>query len=275
MPELPEVETTVRGLAQRARRAGGSTRVEPRRADLRRAFPHDLGQRLTGARVTGLGAARQIWADPHRPRRHAGVPPRHVGALADRSGRDRQARPSGARDRRRAGGSRSTIRGGSARSIWCRPTSSTTGRRSPRSGPSRSASTDRGAAEAAARRAQARRSSCCCSTSGSSRGSATSMSARRCSARGSTRGSAAGEVCARAARAAGAGDPRGARRGDRGGRLDACAILPRPTASSAISPSSFEVYGREGEPCRVRRHGPADRPGRALDLLLPAMPALS
>jgi len=30
-------------------------RVEPRRADLRRAFPDDLGQRLTGARVTGLG----------------------------------------------------------------------------------------------------------------------------------------------------------------------------------------------------------------------------
>lgn len=30
-------------------------RVEARRADLRRSFPRDLGQRLTGARVTGLG----------------------------------------------------------------------------------------------------------------------------------------------------------------------------------------------------------------------------
>lgn len=30
-------------------------RVEARRADLRRSFPEDLGQRLTGARVTGLG----------------------------------------------------------------------------------------------------------------------------------------------------------------------------------------------------------------------------
>lgn len=29
-------------------------RVEPQRADLRRAFPQDLGQRLTGARVVGL-----------------------------------------------------------------------------------------------------------------------------------------------------------------------------------------------------------------------------
>ena len=54
MPELPEVETTVRGLASvlDGRRL---TRVEPRRADLRRAFPDDLRQRLTGARVTRLG----------------------------------------------------------------------------------------------------------------------------------------------------------------------------------------------------------------------------
>jgi len=54
MPELPEVETTVRGLAKvlEGRRI---SRVEARRADLRHAFPEDLGQRLTGAKVTGLG----------------------------------------------------------------------------------------------------------------------------------------------------------------------------------------------------------------------------
>src|SRR4028119_363868 len=53
MPELPEVETTVRGLAPvlEGRRLAS---VEERRADLRRAFPVDLRQRLTGARVTGL-----------------------------------------------------------------------------------------------------------------------------------------------------------------------------------------------------------------------------
>jgi formamidopyrimidine-DNA glycosylase len=53
MPELPEVETTVRGLAAvlDGRRL---TSVEPRRADLRRALPPDLRQRLTGARVVGL-----------------------------------------------------------------------------------------------------------------------------------------------------------------------------------------------------------------------------
>jgi formamidopyrimidine-DNA glycosylase len=54
MPELPEVETTVRGLA-RVLKGRRITRVEARRADLRRAFPKDLGQRLTGAKVTGLG----------------------------------------------------------------------------------------------------------------------------------------------------------------------------------------------------------------------------
>ncbi|HET9640143.1 MAG TPA: bifunctional DNA-formamidopyrimidine glycosylase/DNA-(apurinic or apyrimidinic site) lyase [Allosphingosinicella sp.] len=53
MPELPEVETTVRGLAPvlDGRRL---VTVETRRPDLRRAFPPDLRQRLTGAWVTGL-----------------------------------------------------------------------------------------------------------------------------------------------------------------------------------------------------------------------------
>jgi len=53
MPELPEVETTVRGLA-RVLEGRRIARVEARRLDLRRAFPPDLGQRLTGSRVTGL-----------------------------------------------------------------------------------------------------------------------------------------------------------------------------------------------------------------------------
>jgi formamidopyrimidine-DNA glycosylase len=54
MPELPEVETTVRGLRPvlEGRRLES---VETRRADLRHAFPPDLRQRLTGARITGLG----------------------------------------------------------------------------------------------------------------------------------------------------------------------------------------------------------------------------
>jgi formamidopyrimidine-DNA glycosylase len=54
MPELPEVETTVRGLA---RYLDGEriARVTVNRPDLRRPFPPDLVQALTGARVTGMG----------------------------------------------------------------------------------------------------------------------------------------------------------------------------------------------------------------------------
>jgi formamidopyrimidine-DNA glycosylase len=53
MPELPEVETTVRGL-RGVLEGEVLASVEPRRADLRRPIPVDLRQRLTGARVTGL-----------------------------------------------------------------------------------------------------------------------------------------------------------------------------------------------------------------------------
>ena len=53
MPELPEVETTVRGL-EKVLLGRRVCRVELRRPDLRRAMPEGLGQRLTGARVTGL-----------------------------------------------------------------------------------------------------------------------------------------------------------------------------------------------------------------------------
>jgi formamidopyrimidine-DNA glycosylase len=54
MPELPEVETTVRGLA---RHLDGARieRVALNRPDMRFPFPEGLVQALTGARVTGLG----------------------------------------------------------------------------------------------------------------------------------------------------------------------------------------------------------------------------
>ena len=66
MPELPEVETTVRGLAHvlDGRRI---ERVEARRPDLRHPLPVDLGQRLTGARVVGLHRrAKYGLIDTHR-----------------------------------------------------------------------------------------------------------------------------------------------------------------------------------------------------------------
>ena len=54
MPELPEVETTVRGL-EPVLLGERLARVDVRRPDLRRPIPVDLRRRLTGARVTGLG----------------------------------------------------------------------------------------------------------------------------------------------------------------------------------------------------------------------------
>ena len=54
MPELPEVETTVRGLAKFLE-GERITRVTLNRADLRRPFPEDLVQVMTGATVTALG----------------------------------------------------------------------------------------------------------------------------------------------------------------------------------------------------------------------------
>ena len=54
MPELPEVETTVRGLA-RYLEGERLARVVTHRADLRRPFPLGLVQALTGATVTALG----------------------------------------------------------------------------------------------------------------------------------------------------------------------------------------------------------------------------
>ncbi|MEY4161039.1 MAG: hypothetical protein RLZZ136_1660 [Pseudomonadota bacterium] len=53
MPELPEVETTVRGL-ERYLKGERIARVAVNRPDLRRPFPPELVQVLTGARVSSL-----------------------------------------------------------------------------------------------------------------------------------------------------------------------------------------------------------------------------
>jgi formamidopyrimidine-DNA glycosylase len=54
MPELPEVETTVRGLA-RFLEGERIARIAVNRPDLRRPFPPDLVQTMTGALVTAMG----------------------------------------------------------------------------------------------------------------------------------------------------------------------------------------------------------------------------
>lgn len=54
MPELPEVETTVRGLALYLE-GEQIKRIQLNRPNLRRPFPPHLVQSLTGARITSLG----------------------------------------------------------------------------------------------------------------------------------------------------------------------------------------------------------------------------
>ncbi len=54
MPELPEVETTVRGL-RRILQGERIARIAVNRPDLRRPFPPQLVQAMTGATVTSLG----------------------------------------------------------------------------------------------------------------------------------------------------------------------------------------------------------------------------
>ncbi|SFJ12792.1 bifunctional DNA-formamidopyrimidine glycosylase/DNA-(apurinic or apyrimidinic site) lyase [Jannaschia pohangensis] len=54
MPELPEVETVRRGLTP-ALEGARLIRVDVNRADLRWPFPERMAERMTGARITGLG----------------------------------------------------------------------------------------------------------------------------------------------------------------------------------------------------------------------------
>ena len=63
MPELPEVETVLRGLAPDMEGARFDS-VEARRKDLRRPLPKDFAKRLTGQTVEGLGRrAKYLLAD--------------------------------------------------------------------------------------------------------------------------------------------------------------------------------------------------------------------
>ena len=69
MPELPEVETTVRGLA-RFLEGERIVSVRVNRPDMRRPFPPGLVQALTGATVSGL-SRRAKYGLIHTNRDHA------------------------------------------------------------------------------------------------------------------------------------------------------------------------------------------------------------
>jgi len=63
MPELPEVETVRRGLAE-AMEGQRFAKIEVRRGDLRWPLPQDFAQRLRGRTVTGIGRrAKYLLAD--------------------------------------------------------------------------------------------------------------------------------------------------------------------------------------------------------------------
>ena len=142
--------------------------------------------------------------------------------------------------------------------------------RSRRSGPSRPSWMPRVASGASG--AIGADQGCCCSTSGSSRGLAISMSARRFTERQSIRAGrrdgcrsrlrrlveAIGEVIEEAIEAGGS----------------TLRDSPARTGSSAISRSdSRSTAGRAG--MSLRREGQANRAGRPIDILLPALPALT
>ena len=135
VPELPEVETTVRGLALLLAAADRQRRGAPARSSSGlsgRSRP--AADRRARHRPR---PPRQIWADRYRPRRHACLSPRNVGTLAGRSGRDRQARPFPHRDRRRPAGRAQRSHAASDRWISCPPAIWTDWPRSRRSAPSR------------------------------------------------------------------------------------------------------------------------------------------
>ena len=188
MPELPEVETTVRGLAALSRWRADRSRGNPSRRPAARHFPPISSRRLTGATVTGL-SRRAKYGLIHTDRErtlvfHLGmsgrwrIDPEEIGKHDHLVLRDRS--------RSRAGAVRpAPVRLGRSGRQRC---ARRTGRRSPRSAPSRSG---RGSPRSTCATSLAGRGrldqAACCSTSGSSRGSATSTSARRCSGRGSIR----------------------------------------------------------------------------------------
>ncbi len=200
MPELPEVETVMMGLKP-ALEGHRFVHVETRRRDLRIPFPNDFAGRLTGKRVTrmwrrakyimadlddgetlvihlGMSGSMSVYATGAEPQAGAfhyeRVPDgagtgKHDHVVFDnrRAGARCFQRPSPLRaddaDRNRFRRRAQAVQGTSASSP-CRADST------PRSSPRHS-------------KARRRRSNPLCSTSASSQGSATSMSARRCGGR--------------------------------------------------------------------------------------------
>ena len=240
MPELPEVETVRRGL-EPVLAGARLARVEARRPDLR--FPLARGLRPAADRRAhrAAGPPRQVPAGAARPRRDAGDAPGHERPLRDRRRsadaaarrlRPRRSRRSEARPRRlRDRGRRD---GHLLRPAPLRLHGPDRHRRAGRHpwfaglGPEPLGCGFDAAHLARAFAGRRQPSRACCSTSASSPGSATSMSARRCTGPASRRSAPAGDVPRAQARRRWPSAIRdGARRGDRGRRLDLARLRRR------------------------------------------------
>ena len=186
------------------------------------------------------------------------------------------ARPSPDRDRRGTAARRSTIRAASARSTWCATDAARRASRpSPRWARSRSATRFDGAYLArGARRPRRRRSRRCCSTSGSSPGSATSMSARRCTWPGSRPARAGGRISRPRLDRLVEAIKDGAARGDRGRRLDASRLCPARRRARLFLEAMAGLWPRRASPAACGAPIRRRIEGGPLDLLLPALPAL-
>ena len=256
MPELPEVETTVRGLA---RYLDGERieRVALNRPDMRFPFPEGLVQALTGARVTGLGR-RAKYGLIHTDRAttlvfHLGMsgrwridpaePAKHDHLVIETAGHR-----FALHDPRRFGFV--DLVDTAALERW--PAFAVMGPEP--LGPGLTAEHLRAALKG---RKPAIKLMLLDQRIVAGLGNIyvceALFRARHRSAQAGRQGHAPG------ARAAGAGDPRGARAGDRRRRLDACATTPSPTASSATSPAASTSTTAKASRAARRARGTVQR----------------
>ena len=168
----------------------------------------------------------------------------------------------------RGSGWRSTIRGDSARSISCRRASWTSGRHSRRSGRSRSTST-RGSCSGGFAGGPPR-SSCCWATSGIVAGLGNIYVCEALYRARIHPKRAGGSVSlerleAPRRRRSRKCSPRRSRRAAR-----PCAISSVPDGELGYFSKTFAVYDREGQPCGCGGTVKRIRPGRPVDILLPA-----
>ena len=264
MPELPEVETIRRGLVSLVEGAritsvettAARSAVSLSRQIFRLHCRHQYRNASTGAPniccsvcrdgrvlLSHLGMTGAWRVDTRRSRRADPDPRRRAG---------RGPRPSRSSASSAAGRARNLIYNDPRRFGYI-VAGAERGRGGAPAGARSRASGQRVFAEAICARSAPgapRRSRRCCSTREPLPGSAISMCAKRCGGPASPRPGRRGTLGGGGDRPARRRHPRRSRRGHRRRRLDAQGLSSMPTGSTGYFQHSFDVYGREGEPCR-------------------------